>query len=324
MMPTRELTLPPVTAALPAPIAAPPATARTGVLFGIAAYSFWGLVPVYFKAVAKVSTWEVLAHRVVWSVVFLLLLTALRHNWGTLHATLRQPRTLRTLLLSTLLIGGNWFGFIWAVGHDQVMQASLGYFINPLVNVLLGFIFLRERLRRWQTLSVVLAGLGVVYLTVTAGAFPFLGLGLAFSFGFYGLLRKLAPVDTLTGLTIETALLLPAAVAFLAWQIRAGHASFTAVSRELDLLLMAAGLVTAIPLLWFAAAARRLTLATLGFLQYLAPTGHLLLALYFGEPLRPAMLVAFGFIWAALALYTADTVLHARPRRGVEKCPQLE
>ncbi len=303
----------------------PPSAQRVGVTCGIAAYGFWGLVPIYFKAVRHVPALEVLAHRIVWSVVFLLVLTLIERNWGAVRSCLRSPRALLTLSVTTLLIAVNWVGFIWAVANDQVMQASLGYFINPLVNVLLGFVFLRERLRRWQGLSVALATIGVLYLTFAAGQFPALGLLLAGTFGFYGLLRKVVKIEALVGLTIETCLLLVPALAFLTWQIVQGSAAFGSGSLRTDLLCMAAGLVTAVPLLWFAAAARRLRLATMGFLQYLAPTGHFLLAVWaYGEPFARANAIAFGLIWTALVIYTLDAAWGVRADRNKVAVPVVE
>lgn len=287
---------------------------RIGVLYGVGAYGFWGLVPIYFKAVAHVRPLEVLAHRIVWSVVFLFALAMFRRNWGAVPEILRDRRKLGTLSLTTLLIAGNWLGFIWAVANDEVLQASLGYFINPLVNVLLGFLFLRERLRRWQTFSVLLATVGVCYLTIAAGEVPTLGLYLACSFGFYGLLRKKLDVGAVIGLSVETSLLLPLALGYLVVMMGRGQAEFGHVSWEMNLLLMAAGLVTSLPLLWFAEGARRLRLATMGFLQYLAPTGHFLLAVYaYGEEFSRPHLISFGLIWVALAIYSADAARHARP-----------
>lgn len=305
-------------------IVAPQQAARAGVLFGVAAYGFWGLAPIYFKAIAHVPTLEILAHRVIWSVVFLLLLMLLGRNTHDLRSVLRSRRTLGTLCVTTLLIAGNWLGFIWAVQTGQVMQASLGYFINPLLNVLLGFIFLRERLRRWQSFSVLLAGVGVAYLTIAGGQFPALALFLAGSFGFYGLLRKTASARAVVGLTVETTLLLPLSLGFLAVQMARGAATFGTASIGADLLLMAAGLVTAVPLLWFAAAARRLRLATLGFLQYLAPTGHFLLALAYGESFSRAHLIAFVFIWTALAIYSIDAAARARAAPAADATPSME
>lgn len=315
-----------VAAALPAVPRAAGAdgSARAGVVFGTAAYAFWGLVPVYFKALADVAPLEILAHRIVWSVVLLALLMLVRRGWGAALAAVRAPRTLLTLAGTALLIAGNWLGFIWAVTNDQVRQASLGYFINPLVNVVLGYVFLRERLTRRQAWSVGLAAAGVAYLTVAGGRFPALGLFLACTFGLYGLLRKTTSVDALAGQSVETALLAPLALAFLVVESARGRAALGSGSPLLDVLLIQAGLVTATPLLCFAAAARRLRLATLGFLQYLAPTGHLLLALAYGEPIRPALWVAFGFIWVALAIYTVDAVARTRPPRGPIVAPPAD
>lgn len=290
--------------------------ARVGVLFGIAAYGFWGLVPVYFKAVQHVSAWEVLAHRIFWSVVFLAGLIAVGRGWERLRQALRDTRTVLTLAFTTVLIAANWFTFIWSVAHEYVIQASLGYFINPLVNVLLGFVFLQERLRRWQLVSVVLATVGVVYMTIASGEPPGIALILAGSFGIYGLLRKKTKIDAINGLTIETALLMPIAAAFLLYQLVAGQAAFVLEGVGVSLLLMAAGLITALPLLWFAAAARRLRLATLGFLQYLAPTGHFLLAvLAYGEPFTHVHAVTFACIWTALAIYSIDAARALRTKR---------
>lgn len=296
-----------------------------GVIYGIAAYGFWGLVPIYFKAVSRVSPWEVLAHRVVWSLVFLVLLTLVRRNWRAVANLARQKRAVATLALTTTLIACNWFIFIWAVANDHLVQASLGYFINPLVNVLLGFIFLGERLRRWQTVSVILAGVGVGYLTLQAGQFPYIALVLAFSFGFYGLLRKKLACGAVVGLTVETALLTPAAATFLIFMMIRGDATFAAESFSTDLLLMAAGLVTALPLLWFAAAVPRLRLATLGCLQYLAPTGHFLLAvLAFGEPFTTTYVVTFACIWTALLIYSVEGAAHTRRPRSAPPPPAVE
>jgi len=287
--------------------------ARAGVLYAVGAYGLWGVFPIYFKVVRHVPALEVLAHRIIWSLALLLVLIAARHDWPALRAALRQRRTFITLLATTLLIAANWLLFIWAVAHDYVLQASLGYFINPLVNVLLGFVFLRERLRRWQTVAVILAASGVGYMTVAGGCFPGMALFLAGSFGFYGLLRKVANVEALIGLTIETGLLTPPALAFLSYRMVVGQAVFGS-RLDMSLILLLAGVITATPLLWFSQAARRLRLATLGFIQYLSPTGHFVLAVVaFGEPFTSAHLVTFGCIWVALAIYTIDTARAARP-----------
>ena len=289
-----------------------------GVAYGIAAYGWWGLVPVYFKAVATVPAVEVLAHRILWSVVLLAVWMRLRGRWPAAAAAMRNRRTVITLLATTVLIAGNWYVFIWAVANDHVLQASLGYFINPLVNVLLGFVFLGERLRTWQTLAVGLAAAAVLYLTLVCGQFPWIALVLAGTFGFYGLLRKTAKVDAPVGLTVETTLLLPLALAYLTYVGVEGELAFGARSRWTDLLLVLAGAVTALPLLWFTNAVRRLRLATLGFLQYIAPTGHFLLAVgLYHEPFTAAHGITFGCIWTALAIYSIDTARSAGAGRNL-------
>ena len=281
--------------------------ARIGVAYGIAAYGAWGFAPVYFKAVADVPAMEVLGHRVIWSVLLLIILLVVRHRINEAMAALRDRRTLLTLCGTTLLIAVNWYLFIWAVAHEFVLQASLGYFVNPLVNVLLGYVFLRERLGRIQKISVGLASVGVGYMAIAVGTIPWISLVLACSFGLYGLLRKTARVGPLVGLATETVILLPAAIAYLAWLAIKGSGKFGTVSLSEDALLAFAGVMTAVPLIWFANAAKRLRLSTLGFLQYLAPTGHFLLAvLAYGEPFTRVHVVTFAFIWTALAIYTVD------------------
>jgi chloramphenicol-sensitive protein RarD len=312
----------------PAPPNATPAQddareVRIGIVFAVAAYAFWGLIPLYFKAVRFAPAYEVLAHRIVWSFVFLGLLLTARNSLRDYVAVFATRRTIWTLALTASLIACNWLGFIWAVNHDQVRQASLGYFINPLVYVLLGFIFLRERLRRVQIVSVILAAIGVTYLTIAGGEFPALALMLAFTFGFYGLLRKTTRVGTIVGLAVETTILLPAALLYFSIFLPTGETSFGHASWEGHVLLVSAGVVTSLPLLWFAAGARRLTLATIGFLQYLAPTGHFLVALAYGEQFTIGWLVAFVCIWIALAIYTTDMVRRnrqqARAARGAHR-----
>lgn len=282
---------------------------KAGAIYGIAAYVAWGLFPIYFKAVKEVDAGEILCHRIVWSAVFLVGLMGLRGRLGEARAALRDRRVLATLLATTLLIAVNWYTFIWATTHRHVLQASLGYFINPLVNVLLGYVFLGERLRPWQKFSVGLAGAGVLFLTVSYRQTPSIALILALSFGFYGLLRKTVRVEAMTGLTVETLLLAPAATAWLAYLAGQGRLTFGHASASLDALLLAAGVVTALPLLWFTVAARRLRLSTLGFLQYISPTGHFLLGvLVYSEPFASADAMAFGLIWLALTLYSIDTL----------------
>ncbi len=290
--------------------------ARAGVIYGLSAYTTWGLVPVYFKAVANVPAAEVLAHRIVWTLVLLVVVMTLGRRWKEIADLVRDRRTLLTLLGSTAFIACNWFLFIWSVAHDQLMQASLGYFINPLLSVLLGFVFLGERLRPGQFAGVVLAAISVTYLTVAQGAVPLLALGMATSFGFYGLFRKVARVRPMVGLTVESGLLFSLGAAYLVYLAVQGRGHLGTVGRPQDLLLMCSGPVTAIPLLLFAAAARRLRLATVGFMQYIAPTGQFLLAVFaYGEPFKRAQALAFAGIWTALAIYTVDTVRAQRGRR---------
>lgn len=290
-----------------------------GILYGLAAYLWWGLCPVYFKSVAHVPALEVLAHRVVWS---LLLLAVLLGRRGDLTATLqqaRQGRLMLTLTVSAVLVGLNWFVFIWAVANGHLLEASLGYFINPLVNVLLGMVVLRERLRPLQWTSIALATAGVAVMAVKLGGLPVISLVLAFSFAVYGLLRKTAPIGGMAGLMLETAVLAPVALAALWWWQRGGVLVFGHLDRATDLLLVLAGAVTALPLVWFANAARRLRYSTVGFLQYVAPSGQFLLAVFaYAEPFARTRLLAFVLIWIALAVFSADLWrqrAYSQPRR---------
>ncbi len=281
---------------------------RRGVAYGLAAYLFWGFVPIYFKSVAHVSPTEVLAHRIFWSLLLLLLILAASRRLGRLGQTLHNRRAVVGLTGSALLVAANWYVFIWAVDHARVLQASLGYFINPLVNVLLGFLFLQERLRPAQRFSVLLAATGVVILTARVGQVPWISLMLAFSFGFYGLIRKTVPAQAGVGLAVETLLLTPLALVYLLHLENAGRLAFGHSDPTTSLLLMASGVVTALPLLWFANAARRLRYATVGFLQYLAPSLQFLLAVaVYGETFTRKHLMAFACIWTALAVYSFDT-----------------
>jgi chloramphenicol-sensitive protein RarD len=285
-------------------------SARAGLVCGFGAYLMWGFVPLYFKLVAHVPAMQVLWHRVVWSFIFVMGLVAATGRLPDLRATLRDRRTLLMLAASTILLSINWFTFIHAVAHDVVIQASLGYFINPLVSVVLGMVFLDERLRRWQFVGVVLAVAGVALLTWSRGYVPWIALVLAGSFGLYGLLRKVAPVGAMIGLTIETALLVLPAIACIAFERPWSQAIY---ERNTYWLLMLAGVITAVPLLLFAAAARRLRLATMGFLQYVGPTCQFLLAvLVFHEPFNATDLISFCLIWSALAMYSWDSYLAFR------------
>jgi len=288
-------------------------TARQGVLFGLTAYSIWGSFPLFFKALHGAAPLEIVCHRIFWSVALLLVLLYLRRQLGRLLETLKDRSTLLTLCASTLLIATNWLVFIYAIQRGEVLQSSLGYFITPLLSVLLGFLFLRERLSRWQQLSVLLALLGVLNLTFHHGQFPWIALVLATSFGLYGLLRKLAKVEAMVGLTVETLLLAPFALGYLLYLGSQQQGSFGVGSLRLDLLLPLSGAVTAIPLLLFVGAARRLQLATIGFLQYITPSLHFVLAVVlYREPFSAGHLISFLFIWAGLAIYSADALWKGR------------
>ena len=285
--------------------------AEVGLAYGIAAYAWWGLIPVYFKLVAHLPPLAVLAHRIVWSFVFLAALVALRRRqWGELRELLRSGRTLGILAASTVLLATNWGTFIYAVSENLVLQASLGYFIVPLVSVVLAVTVLKERLRAWQSFGVALAAVGVAVLTLVRGGLPVIALSIAFSWSGYALLRKIAHAGPLIGLAVETAMLTPLAAAYALWP----RAAATIPAFDYALLMLA-GVVTALPLLWFTAAAKRLRLSTVGFLQYLAPTGQFLLAIFaYGEPFGGGNLIGFAFIWAALAVYSVDSLRAYRAR----------
>lgn len=268
------------------------------------AYGAWGLLPVYWKLLGISPALEVLSHRMIWSAVFLGLILLGQGRWADLVALLRQPRRVGVLFLTACLLSFNWGLYIYGVNSDQVVEASLGYYINPLVTVLLGFVVLKERLHPLQWLAVALAAVGVGYFVVQLGTVPWIALGLAVSFAFYGLLRKTTPVAPLVGLAVETLLITPFTLAFVSYLGITGQGHF-GQTLPLTLLFMGAGVATSLPLLWFNTAAKRLPLATLGFFQYLAPSLALLLGvLVYGEPFTPTHLVTFGCIWAALALYT--------------------
>ncbi len=284
------------------------ADVRMGVVYALAAYTFWGIVPLYWKLLDALPTPEILAHRVLWTLLIVAALLAATGRLGELRATLRSGPRLGALLLSALLIGGNWGVFLWAMLHERVLETSLGYYLNPLVNVALGGLFLGERLRPAAWVAVALAGSGVAVMAIGAGGLPWVSLFLAGTFALYGLVRKLAPVRPLVGLAVETALLAPLAAGYLVW--RAGELE-PVFGQELrtSLLLAGGGLVTAFPLLNFAAAARRLWLTTLGLFQYIAPSLTFLLAVaVFREPFQASQGLTFVLIWTALAVYTADAL----------------
>jgi chloramphenicol-sensitive protein RarD len=280
---------------------------RSGILQASLAYVIWGLFPLYFRLLHGLFALEVLAHRVVWSLAFLVGVMTVRRQWGWLGPALRNRRVLALFAASSALIGCNWYVYIWAVGHDRVVDASLGYFITPLVNVLTGWLVLKERLRSVQWLAVATAALGVAWLTWAQGTLPWIALILAASFSTYGLLRKTATLGALEGLTLETLLLGPIALAGLGWAITQQQAAFPAATLDLKGLLVLTGPLTAVPLLLFAGGARRLPLSLLGMLQYIGPTIQLALGVwFFHEPFAGARAQGFAIIWVACALFSAE------------------
>ena len=286
---------------------------NSGLVAGVAAFVTWGLVPVYWKLLRFIPAGEILAHRFIWTCIFMILLLSWQGRWPEVLANLRSRRTALFCAGSGIAIAINWFVFIWAVNAGHVLETSLGYFMTPLVNVLFGALFLRERLSRPQLLSVLLAAGAVLYLTLGVGRLPWVALTLCFSFGLYGLLRKVSGAAPIPGLFIETTMIVPLAIVWLFYFAKEAGQHFAGAGPGLSLLLMSTGVVTGVPLLWFAHAARHLRLTTLGFLQYLAPSCSFFLGIFvFHEPFRPAQLVTFALIWIALAIFTGDAVARWR------------
>jgi chloramphenicol-sensitive protein RarD len=284
-----------------------------GILYGIGAYLMWGFFPLYFKALHGVPALEIMFHRVLWCFLFLTVVILVKKEWSNLIIELRRPRVLPIYALAAVLLAANWLVYIFGINSGQVVETSLGYFINPLFSVTLGVIFLREKLRPTQWLPIGLAAGGVIYLTIQVGTLPWIALALAFTFGFYGLLKKIAPLGALHGLTLETAILFLPALGYLLFVESQGSAAFGHASWSVTLLLALAGVVTAIPLLLFAAAARSIPLYMLGILQYIAPPGQFLLGvLVFDEAFTPVRLVGFSIIWLALLLYSVENYLVRR------------
>ncbi len=293
-----------------------PRDSHLGLVYALSAFLLWGLAPVYFKLVEAASAFEVLSHRIVWSVVILAVVVSLKSGWQRL-GSLRWP-TLRALIASALLISTNWLTFIWAVTQDRVLETSMGYFINPLISVLLGMLFLQERLRPIQWLAIGLAAAGIGNQIAWVGYLPWVTLVLAFSFGFYGLIRKQVDIDPINGLFVETLVLFPLAMAYMSWLGFNDTLVFGHRSAGMDVLLMAAGLVTTIPLLLFAAGARRLSLTVLGFTQYTTPSMTFLLAIFvYQEPFDLRQLLTFVLIWAGLLIFTTESVIQRRRSAGL-------
>lgn len=284
-----------------------------GILYAIGAYGMWGLFPLYWKMIQHVPALEILSHRMAWSLGFVLLLLVVRRRWDWLKTAVHTPRTIFLFIASALLLSVNWFVYIWGVNAGFIVETSLGYFINPLVNVLLGVFFLGETMRRGQWAAIGLAAFGVIYLTFRYGELPWIALTLATSFALYGLIRKTAPLGSLEGLSLETALMFIPAFGYLIYLEVAGTAAFGHVDGQTTFLLGFAGVATAVPLLLFAAGARRIKLATIGILQYIAPTLQFLIGvLIYHEPFTMDRLIGFSLIWLALFIYSGENIWFSR------------
>lgn len=290
-----------------------------GIYFTAGAYIFWGVLPIYWKFIDQVSALEILAHRVIWSFIFILLIVVLLKRKllkNFFQVQMKQKKTWFGLLLASLLISINWFVYIFAVNSNHIVEASLGYFINPLVAVLLGVFVLGEKMNKWQAISFIVAGMGVVYMTVMLGTFPWIALILALSFGFYGLSKKLIKVDSILGLLLETLFIVPFALLFLAYLGVNGQHSFATGSLRNDLFLLGSGIATALPLLWFGIGAQKIPLYLVGFLQYIAPTISLLLGvLIYGESFTKDHAITFSFIWIALVIFSISNIRQLLKKR---------
>ncbi|MGD0879189.1 MAG: EamA family transporter RarD [Anaerolineales bacterium] len=291
---------------------------KKGVLYGIGAYLLWGIFPIYWKLLEAVPAIQIISHRIIWSFVLLALILFITRQWRSFRAAALSRRVVLIYLVSAILLSINWLTYIWAINAGFVLETSLGYFINPLLSVLLGVLFVREKLRPLQWLPIGLAAIGVIYVAVSYGQFPWIALTLAISFGLYGLVKKVAPLGSLFGLTLETGLLFLPAVAFLIileWQ---GQGAFLHVPAVSNLLMIGAGLVTTVPLLLFASAAQRIPLSTLGILQYINPTIAFLLGLFlFHEPFNLSLLIGFSIVWLALIIYWGENFLATRKARSL-------
>ena len=288
-------------------------TQNRGIHYAVEAYVLWGLLPIYWKAIQTLSVREILCHRVVWSLMNIVIMLSYKKDWKWLQNAITNPVTLITFLGTACILALNWLTYIWAINSGYIVETSLGYFINPLVSVLLGIIFLRERPRFWQWIAIMVAASGVLYLTVGYGVFPWIALTLASTFGIYGLLRKTASLNALEGLSMEIGILFLPALAYLLYLEHVGIASFVHTQILTSILLPSTGVVTVIPLLLFASAARRMTLTTLGLLQYIAPTLQFLLGVFvYGEILTKPRMAGFVMIWIALFIYSIERIIEGK------------
>lgn len=295
--------------------------AKEGVLFALAAYMIWGLAPIYFKTISHVPAFEILAHRIIWAFILVLVLIIATGRLNRVFAAFKTPKLLARLGLAACLIGFNWFLFIWSVANDHILEASLGYYINPLLNVAIGMVFFAERLRRLQLIAVIMAVAGVLIQLVTFGSVPWIALALACSFAIYGAIRKKLPFDSLTGLWLEILLLLPFILGWFFFIADSETSNMLTNSWQLNGLLMLAGVITTVPLLFFTGAAKRIRYSTLGFFQYIGPSLMFLLAVgVYGETLTKDKLITFAIIWSALALYSFDAArTHNQTLRAARK-----
>jgi len=281
-----------------------------GYIYAILAFSFWGLVPIYFKLISSVTPTEILAHRIIWSVVLLFGIVLVSKQFGVFKLLIRDVSKIKYLILSSLLVSTNWLVFIWAVSHNMITESSLGYYINPLVNFMLGIIFFKDRPSFWQKIAIALAFLAIVYQVISIGSVPIVSLALAFSFAFYGLIRKKINLPSVSGLYIETLILFPMALLYFLFLVSTGENAFVLPPNSVSYLLLLAGIITVIPLLWFNAAATKISLIHIGFFQYIGPTVSFLLAIFvYDEPLSKEKLVTFVLIWIALLIFSIDAYL---------------
>ncbi|MBB1310151.1 EamA family transporter RarD [Pseudoalteromonas sp. SR41-8] len=289
---------------------------RKGIILACMAFFMWGLAPIYFKLLQHISAFEILMHRVVWSVLFIVIIVAVMKQWHKVQHVLKHPKLIAMLVITATLLGFNWGLFIWAVNNDHMLDASLGYYINPLLNVLLGMLFLSEKLRKWQALAVALALCGVVIQVISFGSFPVVALSLAGSFAVYGLLRKKLPIESLPGLLLEALILLPVALVYWWLMAPSNSSDFVANDWHTNVLLISAGVITTLPLLCFTGAAKRLQYTTLGFFQYIGPSLMFVLAVvFYGEVFSAERIVTFACIWSALAIFSWDSYRQSQKRK---------
>ncbi len=296
---------------------------KKGILYAIGAYVFWGLFPIYWKQLETIPALQLIGHRIGWSFILLFIVILVTRQWKDFRSAAFNSKILRIYLAAALLISVNWFTYVWAVNAGFVVETSLGYYINPLFSVLLGVIIFRERLRPVQWIPIVLAAIGVIYLTITYGSLPWIALTLAFSFGLYGLVKKTAPLGSLYGLALETGMLFLPALAYLVFCEWTGQGAFLHSGSLKDWMMVGAGAVTTIPLLLFASAAPRIPMTTIGILQYINPTMQFLLGVFvYKEPFTHDRLIGFGIVWAGLILFWIEG-LYARRNIAPEPVPEL-